>query len=253
MSRVYNFMSVKLATALRKEVLEAVQQASPDSRMRIATPNPEFIIEARHNPAFQEALATMTHCIIDGVGLFYMMKLWQLRRGKLVRIEKYQGADLVADLFEANKNGEKSFFFLGGPLAALEQARETILRHYPAIHIVGVADPGKFSKHNVTIDPTVVKKIQHTRPDIVLIGLGAPKQELWINQAKEILDVPVMIGVGGTFDFYSRKPRAPKLIRTLNLEWAYRMVREVNHWKRIGRILTQFLPQSVYWILRNQE
>lgn len=247
MPKPVTFMSLRLQLANRKEVLDAIEQAQ-SAPVRIATVNPEFILETEINPQFKAAVEAMTHCTIDGSGLFFALSFWQrLRNG--VKPELYHGADLVADLFEAYKDGSRKFFFIGGPPHMAEQAKEKILQRYPSLSIVGATDGGKIDPTHVTLSADIQAELEKTRPDIILVGFGAPKQELWIQAVAKQLPIPVMIGVGGTLGFYSVKKRAPGIMRQLHLEWLHRMVNEPGHWRRVWRAVVVFSVHSGLWII----
>ena len=94
------FRGSSLALTTRTEVLSAIDKASSETPVRIATANPEFIEEATHNAHFRNALASMSHVTVDGSGLYFFLKALQKRLGKEVRIEKYPGVDMVFELFK---------------------------------------------------------------------------------------------------------------------------------------------------------
>ncbi len=224
MPKQTTFLKVSARLTTRTELLGAIEQGET---VRVATLNPEFMLEARKNNAFREALSHMTHCTVDGTGLY-----WYLKRLHLTQlIEQYQGADLVQNLFERYSDGSRCFYLLGGP--STEQNAAAILQRYPKLVIVGAQDGG------TPIREELVQEVQQTKPDIVLVGFGAPLQELWIDQTSGE-DIPVMIGVGGSLDFYGSKKRAPQFMRTLHLEWLYRSFTEMGHFKRAFKAVVIF-------------
>lgn len=243
-----SFMSVRMALSSRQEVMQAIAEGKP---ARIATLNPEFMLEARRNQAFRQSLSQMTHCTIDGAGLFYFLKLYFFLKRRQNTLEKVRGADLVQELFQRYHKGEKSFFFLGGSPGLSSQAKKKVENLYPGIVISGEDSGGAVDSVNPTLDPALMKKIQEANPDVLLVGFGCPKQELWMEKASHHLRVPTMIGVGGTFGFYSSKTRAPQWIRSLNLEWLYRAMTEKGHWKRAFRAVFVFSFLASSWILRD--
>jgi len=246
------FRGVTLRLTSRPELLSAIDEATEQGPVRIATVNPEFIEEAVQNPAFNTALSTMTHATIDGSGLLFLLNFWKKYTHKVQNFELYHGSDLVQELFSRYKDGEKAFFLLGGQPGVMEKASEAIKSQYPKIHIVGVTDGGMVNKDNPQLNPALIKEIQDAKPDILLVAFGAPKQELWIEAAQRSLQVPVMIGVGGSLDFYVKKKRAPQWIQSLHMEWAYRSLTEKGHIKRAFRATAVFTTSSVIWILKNR-
>jgi N-acetylglucosaminyldiphosphoundecaprenol N-acetyl-beta-D-mannosaminyltransferase len=245
MPQSVKFMSVKCALSTRREALEAIGAATVDIPVSIATLNPEFMLEAQKNHAFRSALTRMTHCIVDGAGLFMMLKLW----GKATPLERYAGSALVSDLFEKYADGSKQFFLLGGPPRLADTAARAIRERYPEISIAGSTDGGHIDAQAPKIDEGLMHEIISAKTDILLVGFGAPKQELWITQAHS---VPIMIGVGGTFGFYANKKRAPKWIRALYMEWLYRGLTEKGHWRRVLRAVVVFPLQAAIWITKNK-
>ncbi|MEZ0286499.1 MAG: WecB/TagA/CpsF family glycosyltransferase, partial [Candidatus Paceibacterota bacterium] len=201
------FLSVDVALATKAELLWAIDTA--ETPVRVATLNPEFMLEARSNGPFREALHRMTHCTVDGTGLYWFLSRFRNRLGIGATIEHYQGADLVEDLFSTYQNGEKSFFFLGGPEGQARDAAASVRNRFPAIRIVGAESGGTISPSNPFTEAHK-SLLESTNPDILLVGFGAPKQELWIDAARD-LPISTMVGIGGTFGFYTTKKRAPKL------------------------------------------
>jgi len=248
MPRPTSVFNLEVHLSAPEEILAAVQAASPERPVSIATLNPEFVMEAQSNTAFGQALKEMTHCSIDGGGLAIWLRVASWFHRDLQIPTRYPGADLVAHLFSRYQKGEKSFYLLGGPPGLAHEAAQTIQTIYPAIRIVGTTDGGLINPAKVTISELLKSEILKTQPDIVLVGFGAPKQELWIQAARD-LNIPVMIGVGGTFKFYTDHKRAPEIFRTLHLEWLYRTFTEPGHWKRAWRAVVSFSLFALGWIL----
>ena len=248
MRPAYKFMSVELNLANKAEVLEAIDKATGENSVQLATVNPEFILEAEKNTAFRKSLSQMTHAIIDGSGLFFMINLWE-KITSHTSFELYHGADLVDDLLQAYQDGSKSFFLLGGPPELAKQAAKAIKLRFPESKIVGATDGGMIDPQNVQVDPILAAELEKANPDIVLVGFGAPKQELWISLAKNSLKIPVMIGVGGTFGFYTNKKRAPQIVRSLHLEWFSRVIHEKGHWKRALKAVIVFPTHALWWMI----
>ncbi|MEI6477925.1 MAG: WecB/TagA/CpsF family glycosyltransferase [bacterium] len=241
------FMAATMNLSCRQELLEAIDNATPSNPVRIATVNPEFMLEAEHNQEFAEALAGMTHCIVDGSGLFFMMRIWSWFRLHQP-IELYHGSDLVADLLQKYQSGDRRFFFLGGPPGQSDRAAEVIQAMYPKIALAGSTDGGTVDVKNVFVSDQLVEQLTVTKPDILTVGFGAPKQELWIQSAAAQLTIPVMVGVGGTLGFYTDKKRAPRLFRVLHLEWLYRGLTERGHWRRAWRAVVTFSFHALFWM-----
>lgn len=247
MPTLLTFMSVRMRLTNRQELLEAIAQASTQKPVRVATLNPEFILEAGTNDSFRQALENMTHCTVDGTGLHWWLKRFIHKKQLTFPLERYSGANLVQDLFQIYQNGERSFFFLGGREGETETVKKEVGELFPHLKIIGLASGGPIDKKAVHLDPKLAKEIASGHPDILLVGFGAPKQELWMEQAKKRLTVPVMIGVGGTLGFYGIKKRAPEWMRKSGLEWVYRSLTESGHWKRAWKAVIVFSWKAFHW------
>ena len=250
MSEVISFLDTNFTTSSRTELRESIDQAS-SRPLTIATVNAVFFLDAAKQPDFRAALKNMSLCTIDGSGPYYFLNFWR-RLHKQSPLERYAGADLVADLFEKYQDGSKTFYLLGWepdiPDLA-EQAAKNLRAKYPNLKIVGAESGGKLDRTKIALDPELAERIKKAKPDILLAGFGAPKQELWMQAARN-LDVPVMIGVGGTLKFYVNRPRAPHWMRTLGLEWLYRGFYERSHWGRVWRAVVVFSIYTFFWMLK---
>jgi len=243
-------MGISLHLSSKQEVQQAIAAATPEKAVRIATLNPEFMLEGQKNKAFAQSLASMTHCIIDGSGLYFTLSInHRLRHTPSHAPELYHGADLVQDLCAQYAEGSKSFFFLGGKPGVAEQAATAIRRRHPQIAIVGTDDGGSISANPTAVSERTAQLLKESKPDILLVGFGSPKQELWMTQAAKNLSIPVMIGVGGTLDFYSQKKRASKAFQSLHLEWLYRATTEPGHWKRAYRATMVYGFRALRWLI----
>jgi N-acetylglucosaminyldiphosphoundecaprenol N-acetyl-beta-D-mannosaminyltransferase len=248
MPNLLTFRGIHLALTRKERALEVIDNATRQHPVRIATANPEFIELAQHHEAFRTALHQMTHVTIDGSGLYFMLKLWKITGKTNFSPDQYPGADMVRDLFERYKNGERRFFFLGGAPGVMEKAAEAVKRLYPKITIVGTAYGGIVSDQEGSVSTELTRTLTAAKPDILLVAFGAPKQELWIEAARNILSIPVMIGVGGSLDFFVQKKRAPEWMRSLHLEWLYRSISEPGHWRRAFRATILFPLRTAWWL-----
>jgi N-acetylglucosaminyldiphosphoundecaprenol N-acetyl-beta-D-mannosaminyltransferase len=248
MSNQVTFLGTSLTIVDKDEALSRIQAASLQEPISIATVNPEFLLTAQKFPPFRDALQKMSFCIIDGSGFLFGLRIASLfARVPRHRYSLYHGSDLVADLLQKYSQGGKSFYIVGGPPGQARRAADKIRGLHPSINIVGAEDGGIIDEKDIYIDPALCQRISQARPDILFVGFGAPKQELWMNKAGSI--APVMIGVGGTFGFYTDKKRAPKPWRSIHLEWLYRSIVEHGHWRRALRASVYFPLRSLIWII----
>jgi N-acetylglucosaminyldiphosphoundecaprenol N-acetyl-beta-D-mannosaminyltransferase len=196
----------------------------------VVTPNPEIVMLAREDEGLRAALAGAALVLPDGIGVVKGAKiLGTPLKGKVAGIDFAAG--VMAGL--AEKGG--SVFLFGAKPGIAEKAGTELSARFPGLRIAGVND-GYFSD-----DAPIVEKISAASPDLLLVCLGAPKQELWMQKYAGRLGVGLMAGLGGSLDVFAGEvSRAPKIWQELGLEWLYRLIREP---RRIGRMMK--LPQFV--------
>ncbi len=199
----------------------------------IYTPNPEIIMKAYRDETYAAVLNRADMVVPDGIGVVYGSKMV----GRPVT-ERVAGFDLsCALLSEAAKSGKRVFLFGGKPGIA-DLAAKSMTEKYPGLLICGTAhgyDPDK--SH-------IASEIRACSADIVLVCLGAPAQESWIDIYKEETGAKILIGAGGSLDvFAGTAKRAPAIFRKLNLEWFYRLLCQPS---RIGRMMD--LPRFAWTV-----
>lgn len=203
----------------------------------VFTPNPEIIMEAQKDALLMKILNKADLVVPDGIGVVWASKY---TTNKLK--ERVAGYDLVQNLFSEMPKLNKTVYFLGGGSETVKLAEKKMANKYKGLKIVGTHD-GYFDEEEQII---LIEQINKLKPDLLLVGLGAPKQEKWIYNNKDKLNVKVCIGVGGSFDGMAGKvKRAPKIFRRLGLEWFYRLISQPT---RIKRMLQ--LPIFVFKILK---
>ncbi len=196
----------------------------------VATANVDFVVNTYgwrpktvRNPPLLEALQGASLVLADGMPIVWLSRI--LRRPLKQRVT---GADLVPAVAKAAASKEKSLYLLGGPPGVGRKAAKKLQKKYEGLSIAGIASPAVTSGTKLTRrDRELVSKINAARPDILLIGFGNPKQELWFFRVKSLLKVPVSIGVGGSFAFSAGViPRAPLWVRRAGFEWLHRLIHE---------------------------
>jgi len=148
--------------------------------------------------------------------------------------QRVAGADMLTELGLWLEAKRYRLFFLGAAEGVAEEAKRRLLERFPALHVVGCHSPPYGFETMEEENEKIVAMIREARPDILLVGLGAPKQEKWIYRHYLKYRVPVSIGVGATFDFLAgRVRRAPVWMRKAGLEWAWRLAQEPRRlWRR---------------------
>ncbi len=213
-----------------------VQERTP---RHIVTADASMVVIARQDPEFRAIAEKADLVTPDGWGL-----LWASRLFRTPIPDKVSGVDLSEQLCEQSPNkGYRLFFFGAGPGVA-EEAAVKMRRRYPGANIVGVRD-GYFTEQQ---EPEIAAQIKAAAPDILLVALGIPKQEKWIDRHKAALGVPVLMGVGGTFDVFSgRVKRAPPWMQNTGFEWMFRLIQNP---RKFGKVMT--LPQFALLALRQR-
>ena len=189
----------------------------------IITVNPEIIIKSYKNIEIKEMLLNDNNILVpDGISIIKKAKQYNINIK-----ERITGVDISSKALEICNKNKKSIYLFGSKKEVLDKLIININQKYPNINIVG------FSDGYVEDKDKIMQEIISLSPDLILIALGVPNQELLINKYIEKARKGVFIGVGGTFDVLSGcKKRAPKLFIKLNLEWMYRIICEPTRLKR---------------------
>jgi len=192
----------------------------------IVTANVEMVMLARGTPEVREILQNASLVVADGVGV-----VWGSRTLGRPLPGRVPGIDLAERLCaEAVRRGWR-LYLLGGRPGVAVGAAERLRERHAGLVIAGVSH-GYFAPGT---DAEVVRAVRDAAPTLLLVGLGAPRQERWLARNLAALGVPVAMGIGGAMDVWTgRARRAPRLWQTLGLEWCYRLTREP---KRLGRQL----------------
>jgi len=208
-----------------------------DAPHHIVTADASMVVTAAEDPELAAIVDKADLVTPDGAGI-----LWATKRLGAPVQAKVSGVDLAARCCAlSGEKGWRIFFFGASPGVAEEAAARMRARH-PGAQIVGFRD-GYFTPDQ---EPEVVAQIRAARPDILLVALGIPKQEKFIDRNKAALGVPVLMGVGGTLDVFSGTvKRAPRWMQNSGLEWAYRLA---SNPKKISKVA--LLPRFVLMTLR---
>lgn len=211
-----------------------------DGVSKIFTPNPEIIMCAKDDGSLKEILNSADICTADGIGVVYASKIL-----KMPVPERVAGFDLVCALLEHLAETKDGVFLFGAKPGVADMAKAKMEEKYPGINIVGTEN-GYFATSD---EEKIVEKINASGAKLLLVCLGAPKQEKWIAKYQEALKINLAMGVGGTLDVFAGvAKRAPKVFVKLNLEWAYRILKNPS---RLGRFAA--LPKFVIEVLKNKQ
>jgi N-acetylglucosaminyldiphosphoundecaprenol N-acetyl-beta-D-mannosaminyltransferase len=178
----------------------------------------------------------------DGRPLSVLSKLRGFKEAKRVT-----GPDLMEEVFKISELRGYTHFFYGSTNEILHDLKVKLIQRYPQIEIKGIYSP-PFRELSKYEDQEIVQQINLANPDFLWVGLGAPKQEIWMYNHRNIVSA-LMIGVGAGFDYHSGKlKRAPEWMQWLSLEWFYRLLQQPK--KLIKRYLFTNL-KFIYYLVKD--
>ncbi|MGQ0550177.1 MAG: WecB/TagA/CpsF family glycosyltransferase [Armatimonadota bacterium] len=194
----------------------------------VVTLNGAMLVQTARDHALREVVNQAGLVTADGIGVILAARILGVDV-----IERVAGIDLTLAVCARAASAGYRIYLLGGAPGVAEATAEVLRQRFPGLQIVG-AHHGFFRPED---DSAVIAAIRHTRPDVLMVAFGAPRQELWMCRWRRDLGVPVSIGVGGSFDVVAgRVPRAPRWMQRLGLEWLYRALREPRRWGVIRTI-----------------
>ncbi len=212
---------------LSADYLGWLQQVCQNSQgVHVVTLNAEMVMQARQNPQLHRVISEAECVVPDGAGVVLYLKLY----GK--QVERCPGIELAENLVQWASGAGKTVFLIGGAEGVSEQVALKWQELYPHLRVVG-KQHGFFLGDQAQTQ-RLTEQLKATQPNIILVGLGVPRQELWIAQNRHLCPHSIWIGVGGSLDIWSgAKERAPAWLRENNLEWLYRLYKEPWRWRRM--------------------
>jgi N-acetylglucosaminyldiphosphoundecaprenol N-acetyl-beta-D-mannosaminyltransferase len=212
------------------EALDAIEELVDRGRGgAVFTPNVDHVVLAEDDPEFRAAYADADLVLADGMPLVWASRVLSVRLP-----ERVAGSDLVVPLLARAAARRYRVFLLGGAPGSAEVAAERA--RAMGVEICGIAAP-RVPEGSLAADPggeAALDQARAARAQLVLVGLGAPKQERWIWRNRGALGTAVALGLGASIDFLAgRVPRAPRCVARVGLEWAWRLAREPRRlWRR---------------------
>jgi N-acetylglucosaminyldiphosphoundecaprenol N-acetyl-beta-D-mannosaminyltransferase len=230
---------VRIDSVDLKSAVDLIESAVNDrSPMQISTVNLDFLVHAQRSVDLRRVLNRSELNVADGMPVVWLAKL----AGHPLP-GRTAGSDLVPlALSRLAAIGARIFLFGGEGAAALEAARR-LVEAYPGLVIAGHCEPPRAAIERMP-NRSIIRLIQAAQPDVLLVALGNPKQELWIARHRHALGVSVAIGVGCTLDLLAGKSRrAPRWMQTSGLEWLFRLAQEPR------RLFSRYVTDSL-WLAR---
>lgn len=221
-----NILGAKLDSLTMEAAVERVASLVKQKKpCRVITLNPEFLYRAQSEKKLLELLRRADLITADGEGI-----VWAGRVAGTPFPERVTGIDLLLALMpRAAKEGWR-IFFLGSAPGVAEEAAENLKKEYPGLQIAGT----HHGYYHTDEDEQVAALIRQAAPQLLIAGLGAPKQEIWIDRYIDLIGPAVAMGVGGSLDVIAgRVVRAPVWMQKMKIEWLGRLLREPSRWRRM--------------------
>jgi len=230
-------LGVPVHNVSRAETVELLREMAKEGGVHhVVTVNPEFIMIAQNNCEFLTVLRGAALSLPDGTGIVWASRIL----GTPVR-ERVTGVDVVHAIAALASREGLSMFLLGAAPGVAERTAQVLQAENPGLRIAGTfaGSPSEGEEDDICA------RIAKAQPHFLLVAYGPPRQDLWIARTTRRLQVPVAMGVGGTFDFIAGVARrAPLWMQKAGLEWLHRLIRQPHRWRRM---LT--LPKFVLAVL----
>ena len=217
------FMNTEIDNFTMEETLDAVDNIIKQNKCAyVVTPNVDHIVQLEKDKELQAVYKNASLVLTDGKPLIWISKLY-----KTPIKEKNSGSDLFPLVCELARDKKYKMFFLGAAEGVAAKAAENLKKRFPGLNVVGTYSPKYGFEKDKKMLQEIIEMIKEKKPDILIVGLGCPKQEKFMyNYCKE-LQVPISFGLGASFDFEAGNiKRAPKWMSSHGLEWLYRIFQD---------------------------
>lgn len=239
-SATVHVLGVRFHRMTSRQVVEQLLfWVAEGSRRMMITAGPEFVMLTRRDPDLHRIARSADIITPDGIGV-----LWAARRAGHILQERVTGVEVTLGLLETANQRKQGLrvFLLGANQITLDQCLQNFRQQFPNCNFAG--HPGYFSDAEW---PSLLETVGEYAPNLWLVGLGQPRQEKLIFDNLKHLPPCIAIGVGGSIDVWGGAvKRAPKVLRNLNLEWLYRLLRQPKRWRR-----QLALPHFIWQVLKN--
>ncbi|EIA18226.1 WecB/TagA/CpsF family glycosyltransferase [Clostridium perfringens] len=222
MSRM-NFLNIEVDNLTMNEAIDRAEELIIKKKPSyVVTPNVDHIVKLENDKEFQEVYKNADLILTDGMPLIWISKI----KGNPIK-EKISGSDFFPKLCERAAEKGYSIFLLGAAEGVATKAAKNLKEKYEGLNIVGTYSPSYgFEKKDDEIK-MIIEMINKAKPDILAVGLGAPKQEKFLHKYRNDLNVPISLAIGASIDFEAGNiNRAPKWMQNCGLEWFYRLCKE---------------------------
>lgn len=225
-------LGVPIDLLTMKEAVARIEQLiAARTPSLVVTADASSLVIAQDNPEFKKLMLQAAMVTPDGSGI-----IWALRKLGIRNAQRVSGVDLVGQMCARSADKGYRIFFLGAEPGVAELAAEKLRLKYPGCNIVGTRH-GYFPADS---DQLVAQEIAAFKPDLLFVAMGMPRQEQFVEATKAIIQAPVSMGVGGSFDVFSGKAkRAPRFIQRIWLEWLWRLIQNPKKMSKV-KVLPRF-------------
>ena len=208
--------------------------AGPRTSHTVITANAGVLCMMRRDPELRQACRSGDLVLADGMSV-----VWALRLASTPVPERVAGVDLMSRLLEAGAARGLRVFFLGAKEEVVRRLADSCAASYPGLVVAGFRN-GYFSEAD---HPAVLEQIRQSRPDMLFVGMPSPFKEVFLERNRALLEVPILMGVGGSFDVLAGTvARAPSWLQAVGMEWSWRLLMEPRKmWKRYLTTNTEFI------------
>jgi N-acetylglucosaminyldiphosphoundecaprenol N-acetyl-beta-D-mannosaminyltransferase len=228
-SQNFSILNVKISAIDMNDACSAVEDAVLRRQKKYICVCPvSTIMECTRNKKALTSVNSADLATPDG-----MPTVWIAKARGYRNVKRVYGPELMLEICGVSqKKGYRNYFYGSSP-DVLEKLKKRLCERYPGLVVSGAYSPpfGQVTKEE---DDKIIENINKNNPDIIWVGLGSPKQDIWMHEHRDRINAPVMAGVGAAFDFLAGvKPQAPRWIRNNGFEWLFRLITEPNRlWRR---------------------
>lgn len=237
-----NLLGVKISAVCMDDAIGMVMMAiSNNHRGIVCLRDVHGVVKSQKNYELKSIHNSSFLVTPDGMPIVWALKICGYNNSGRV-----YGPDLMLELFDKGRSQKICHFLYGSTLENLDLLESNLLKLYPGAKIVGKISP-PFRDIEGVEDISYIDQINRSNADIVWVGLGTPKQELWMGRNRDRLAAPMLIGVGAAFDFHAgMKPQAPKFIQRSGFEWLFRLATEP---RRLGMRYLFSIPIFILFLI----
>jgi N-acetylglucosaminyldiphosphoundecaprenol N-acetyl-beta-D-mannosaminyltransferase len=220
--RRVNILGVGIsAITMRQAVEQILHWIETEAREYVSVCTVHTVMECQRDKVMRSAVNNAGLATPDGMPL-----VWLGRWRSQATVSRVYGPDLMLAVCKLSANQDYSHYFYGGAPGTPELLADRLKQRFPKLTVAGTYSP-PFRTMTTHEDAHIVSQINQAAPDIVWVGLGTPKQDLWMATHRDRLNAPILIGVGAAFDFHAgRVPQAPMWMQGAGLEWFFRLIHE---------------------------